>query len=374
MLYKKMDKKFWAAVFTLSGSVIGAGILGLPYVFSKSGFLIGFFWLIFLGAVIMFSKLCLGEVILRTKGEHQLTGYAKKYLGKWGKRIMFFAVIFSIYSALLAYLIGEGQSFSQLFTGGLNYAVYFGAGFWLIITLLLRKGLKELRSVETWGVITIMVIILIIAVWFFPQIKLENVLYNDFSNLFFPLGVILFALLGFTAIPELKREIKGNEKKLKKAIIIGALIPIVIYVIFSFIFVGILGREISEVATLGFGNLVVLLGVFTMFTSYFVLSFVLKDIFRFDLRLGKFSFLFVSIVPLVLYLSVSFFNLMDFVKVLGLGGVIGGGLTGIMILLMNKKAKKIGNRKPEYEMPLSWIIVWLLSLIFIFGIVIELVL
>jgi len=42
-----LDKKFWATTFTLTGTIIGAGILGLPYVFSQSGFFIGSFWLIF---------------------------------------------------------------------------------------------------------------------------------------------------------------------------------------------------------------------------------------------------------------------------------------------------------------------------------------
>jgi hypothetical protein len=31
-------KRFWATTFTLSGTIIGAGILGLPYVFSQSGY------------------------------------------------------------------------------------------------------------------------------------------------------------------------------------------------------------------------------------------------------------------------------------------------------------------------------------------------
>jgi len=73
-----MDKKrnFLSAAFTLTGTIIGAGILGLPYVFAKAGFVIGLFWLIFLGLTLIFVKLCLGEIILRTKQTHQLPGYA----------------------------------------------------------------------------------------------------------------------------------------------------------------------------------------------------------------------------------------------------------------------------------------------------------
>ena len=55
-----MDKKFWATTFTLTGTIIGAGILGLPYVFAKSGFLVGLFWLVVLGAIMIFVNLSLG--------------------------------------------------------------------------------------------------------------------------------------------------------------------------------------------------------------------------------------------------------------------------------------------------------------------------
>jgi len=77
----RLDKKFWATVFTLTGTVIGAGILGLPYVFAKSGFFVGLFWLIFLGIITIYFNLALGEVTLRTKGVHHLPGLAEKYLG-----------------------------------------------------------------------------------------------------------------------------------------------------------------------------------------------------------------------------------------------------------------------------------------------------
>jgi amino acid permease len=369
---KLVDKKFWSTAFTLTGTIIGAGILGLPYVFAHSGFLVGLFWIIVLGLILLYVKLCLGEIGLRTKGNHQLAGYAEKYLGIWGKRLMFFAVIFGIYSALLAYLIGEGQSFSHLITGNLDYALYFAIGFWLIMTLFLREGLKGLKKIETLGVLVIISLIILITVLYAPGIKMENLKFIN-SNLFLPFGVILFALLGFTSIPELRMEIKGSEKKFKKAIIIGILIPIVIYIFFTLVFVGVLGKNIPEVSTLSFGPLVTILGIFTMLTSYFVLSFSLKDMFQFDLKSSKLMIGFwVSIFPLLLYLLVSFFGLFGFVAVLGIGGVVSGGLTGILILLIGIKAKKHGERKPEYKIPLNWLVVIILSLVFIGGIVVEL--
>ncbi len=369
-----MNKKFWATAFTLTGAIIGAGILGLPYVFAQSGFFIGFFWLFFLGLIMYYINLSLGEVTLRTKKNYQLPGYARKYLGKWGEKFMFLALVFGVYSALLAYLIGEGESLSILFFGKVNFAVYFALGFWGIMVFLLGKGIKGLKKVETWGVLIIIGLVLGVFVWFFPQVDYSNVVYFDIGKFFVPFGVTLFAFLGFTSVPELRREIKGEEKKLGKAILVGVLIPVILYVLFTFVFVGVLGENIPEVATIAFGKVTLLLGIFTMLTSYFVLSFALKDTFKYDFKKGKmFCLFFVYLFPLGLYLFVKFFDLADFVSVLGLGGAISAGATGIMGLLVHRKAKIFGERKPETQVFSNiWVII-ILSLMFIIGIGIELV-
>ncbi len=368
-----MDKKLLVTTFTLTGSIIGAGILGLPYVFAKSGFLIGLFWLVVLGAVMIFVNLSLGEIALRTRGIHQLSGYAKKYLGKWGGRIMFSAMIFGIYSALLAYLIGEGESFSKIIPGNIP-PVIFGIMFWLAMTLLLKEGLKGLKKIEMWGVIGIIGIVLGIFVKFLPSVKPENLMTWNSANFAVPIGVVMFALLGFTSIPELRREIKGKEGLLKKAIIIGTLIPIILYILFSIIFIGILGKEINQVATLSLGPFATILGIFTMLTSYFVLSFSLKNTFKYDMKTSdRKTFIFASVVPLFLYLLVTKFNIMGFALVLGLGGVVSGGITGILILLMAKKAKSNtrNGKNPEIKVPINWFLIIILSLIFIAGIVLQ---
>lgn len=370
----RYTKRFWATTFTLVGTIIGAGILGLPYVFSRSGFLIGSFWLIFLGSIILYVSLCLGEVTLRTKSDKQLPGFAERYLGKKAEVLMFFAMIFGIYSALLAYIIGESQSLSFIITGNSGNAIYFAIGFWIIMTFLLREGLRGLKRIETWGVLAILLIIVLIVFLYFPEVSYENLMLTNFSNLFIPFGVVLFALMGFTSIPELRLEIKGKEKKLKLAIILGVSISIIVYFIFSFIFLGILGSSVPQIATLGLGKLVTILGIFTMLTSYFVLSFSLKDVFEFDFNLSpSLNFFLVSIVPILIYLVLYFVGFLDFVSILGIGGVISGGLVGILILFIAKKAKVKGDREPEYQMPINWPIIFFISLIFILGIIVELV-
>jgi len=368
-----MNKKFWATTFTLTGTIIGAGILGLPYVFAKSGFLIGLFWLVVLGAVMIFVNLALGEITLRTRGKHQLSGYAEKYLGKWGKRAMFFAMLFGIYSALIAYLVGEGESLSKLIPGEIH-PIVFGIMFWLVMTLLLREGLKGLKKIETWGVLAIIAIVFGIFIRFIPSIQTSNLTTFNTTYFILPIGVVMFALLGFTSIPELRQEIKGQEKLFKRAIILGSLIPIALYIIFSATFIGILGKSINEVATLSFGPIMTILGIFTMLTSYFVLSFSLNDAFKYDIKTNKTTrFLLTSLIPLALYIIITRFDFIGFALILGIGGVISGGITGILILLMAKKAKANtrNKKKPEIQMPINWTLITILSIIFILGIILE---
>ena len=370
-----MNKKFLATTFTLTGSIIGAGILGLPYVFAQSGLLIGLFWLIALGAIMIFMNLTLGEITLRTKGKHQLAGYAEKYLGKKGKRAMFFIVIFGIYSALLAYLVGEGNSFARLIPFDVP-PVVFGIIFWVILTLMLRKGMKELKKVETWGVIGIIGIVLAIFIQYVFTLDISNLATINQANFFTPIGVVLFALLGFTSIPELRIEIKGQEKLFKRAVIIGTVIPIILYILFSIIFIGKFGITVNEVATLSLGPFVTILGIFTMLTSFLVLSFSLHDMFKYDLKTSnKVNFFFTSLVPLISYILAEQFDFTSFSTILGIGGTVSGGLTGIMILLMARKAKaktRSKNKEPEIKMPINWFIVIILSLVFIAAIVLQL--
>lgn len=365
---KKEVNKLWPAAFTLSGTIIGAGILGLPYVFSKSGYLIGLLWLFILGGIMCLVNLYMAETTLRSKSTHQLSGYSEKFVNKKAGKIMYLVMSIGVYAALLAYLMGEGQSLSRIFTGTTDYAVYFTIGFWFLMTLLLHEGLKGLKKIETYGVISIIIIIIGIFIYFSPNIIPSNLTAINTSEIFFPIGVILFAFLGFTSIPELKQELKGQEKKFKKAIIIGYSIPAILYILFAATFVGILGDKVTEVATLSFGSIINLLGIFTMLTSYFVLSFALKDTYKYDFKFSNIkTFLLVSLLPITLYLFVTLFNLLNFVMVLSIGGTLSASLTAIMILITNYKAKQNSERKPEFSIPINKKIIFLLALLFLFG-------
>ena len=367
-----MKSKLFPAIATLTGTAMGAGFLGMPYVIARAGFVIGLAYIILIGLIMMFVNLYLGEIALRTKEDHQLTGYAERYLGSWGKWIMFFAMLFGIYSALIAYLIGQGESLSFLFFGNTSYSLIFGFLFWLFMSFLVYKGLRMLKKGESIGLILVLVLIFFIFFFFVGKINLDNLTYFNKEFLFLPFGVVLFSFLAFSVLPELEFVLKGQENKMRKAIVIGSLIPIFVYSIFTFVIVGSLGLQVPEIATLALGKIFIFLGMITMFTAFFALSSVLRDMYRLDFHFTKKkAWLAACIVPLILFVFIQIFDLVSFTQILALGGIISGGLTGILILLMIREAKKQGDRKPEYSLPLNWILILLILLLFLVGVFIE---
>jgi len=372
-----MEKRvLLTAVATLTGTAIGAGFLGIPHVISKSGFIIGLIQLIIISLLVMFTNLCLGEVILRTKGNHQLPGYASLYLGKGARIVMVLTMLFGIYSALIAYFIGEGQVLSFIFTNTPNYSLLFSFAFFIIVSFLVYFGIEALKKGETIGIIAVLSIVIILAIIFSPKIKLSNLTYvsNNPIEWFFPYGVILFSFLSFSALPEVKQEIRGNEKVFKKAIIIGALIPLIAYTIFTIAVIGFAGKETPEIATIALGKIPSLLAVFTMFTACFALSNALRDMYKLDLKIKYFyAWLLAVIMPFIIFLALYFLKLATFIMVLEWSGVVSGGITGILALLMLFKAKKKGKRAPEYEMKISIPVIIIISMLFIAGIIYQLI-
>jgi amino acid permease len=366
-----MNKTFVASC-ALIGTIIGAGFLGIPYVVMQSGFGIGLLIMLIVFAAMVITKLYLGEIALRTKTTHQVTGYAEKYLGKKGKVLMFIATIFGIYSAILAYLIAEGESLSFIFFGHVGYQFYFGLTFWLVLSCIVFFGIRALKKGEAIGVILIFVMVIAIAVLSWDKIDTSNLNYNNWDNVYVPFGVILFAFLGYSAIPEVRRIIGEEGEIMKRTIWTANIVSFAVYVLFTFVVLGTLGINTPQLATLSLGKVFVLLGMITIFTSYLALSVALIDTLRFDFGFNKVkSWVWTIIVPLVLYSLLELTKNADFIRVLGVGGVLSGGLTAILIIFMLRNAKKNGRRRPEYSMPYWPVLNWILIALFVLGAILE---
>lgn len=365
-----MRNRTFRAIAALVGTVIGAGIFGIPYVVAKIGFLPGIFYLFSLGFLVLVLNLLYGEVILRTPGDHQLTGYAEIYLGKKGKTLATLAIFISVYGALLAYLIKTGEFLSLIFD--FPNPVLLSLLFFVFASVAVFFGLKSVSFFAGLLVTALLFLVGLIAILGGGEIDFANFSGFNPSFLFLPYGVILFALFGASVIPEMEEILRDEHKNLKKSIITGSLIPLLVYILFTAVVVGICGSLTSDDAVAGLAyflpswivNLGAILGVLTMSSSYLTLGYVLREVWFRDFGIPKsFAFLLASFPSLILFLL----GAKSFIGVLGITGSLMGGLTGILIVLMYFKAKKIGARQPAYSLKLPFFLILILIIIFLLG-------
>jgi len=366
-----MKKNVLEATATLVGCTIGAGILGIPYVVSRSGFLTGVIDIVLIGILMLVAHLYLGEVVLRTKGNHQLTGYAKKYTGKLGRFFMIIYMVFAIYGAMTAYLIMSGEFLGLLLNGS---PFFYSMLVFAIMAIMIYLGLEVIEKSELVMMFLFIGVLFVIVALCLPSVNINNLRGLNVSNFFIPYGVVLFAFLGEVAIPEMVEELRENRKELRKSIIIGGLIPIVIYILFSLAIVGVSGVNTSKDSMTGlihFINPVVvkvgmIFGILTMLTSFLALGLALKEMFIYDFKLEKILAWFLTMfIPLFIFVS----GVRNFIEVLSVTGALTGGVVGVLIVLMHRNASLKGDRKPEFVIKQSLVVDVLLILLFAFGII-----
>jgi len=365
----KNIKKFIYPIATLSSTIIGVGLFSLPYITARVGFLVMLGYFLVLGAVVILVHLFFGELAIKTPDYKRLPGFAKLYLGKFGQKLALISTILGLFGTILAYLIVGGEFLKELFSpifGG--NATLYTLLYFAIAAGIIYSGIKAIAKVEFWGLILFFLIL--ITLFFRGQVflNIQNLFpIPDLSFIFLPYGAVLFSIWGAALIPEVEEMLGEKKKALRWIIPIAILIPIVIYLFFIYLILGITGPQTTESALTGLRNilgdgivsLTLIFGLLTTFTSFIALGLTLKKVFWYDLKIGKnLAWAFTCFLPLILFLI----GIKSFISIISVVGGIMLGIDGILILLMYRKIR------PERKF-----LIYPLALIFLGGIIYEII-
>lgn len=338
---------FLKAFSVFLGTVIGAGIFGLPFVASKAGFFVIVLYFLFMAFFAISVHFLYGEVALNTKKLYRLPGYVGEYLGEGWKKITFFIIAVGLMGALLAYLIIGGQFLSSLlasYFGG--NAVLYTLFFFVLGTYLVFRGIKSISGVELSLLGALFVILIIFFIKSSAVVDINYLKTLDLKFLALPYGVILFSLWGSALIPEIKEMLTASSNKteeirknLRKVISWGIILAAVIYLFFVFIILGTSGPNTSKEAISGFSQIVgpniiklgFIFGTIACFTSFITLGLTLKKVFWYDFGFSKnLAWFLTCFLPLILFLS----GLREFIEIIGFTGAVALGSEGIIIVLL----------------------------------------
>lgn len=320
-------------------------MFALPYLFNTAGVLTGIFYLA--GAAFVFTVVHLRylQIIEETPERHRFAGYAGHYLGRSGFWSGAVVIGVGLTLVLTAYLI-LGPIFLKLMAPALGDSLNLYL-FWGVGTAGILLSLNRLKNLEFLGVLAMLAIIL--TLFGFGLGKGAGIASLPVFNplfIFLPYGAVLFALYGRPGVSSVRDYFETNNlptRNLRKVIVLGTTIPAIFFLLLALGVIWLSPEGVSPDALTGILRapsglvaLVGLLGMFAIWTSYFLLGLELKNIFRYDLKLPSWlAALIVVTAPLVLYLA----GLRNFIELVAVIGGVFLAIESIMVILMHHKLR-----------------------------------
>ena len=237
----KMRQRMIGATLLISGTTIGAGMLALPMIsaqlgFSKSIILLSVLWLYMLLTAIITVEISDG------KGQ-SIASIAKKRLGPWAKHLAGISLLVLFWSLLAAYISGGSSILHQEMRWNSSVIA-------IVYTLIFGVCVAACtKMVDYTNRILFIIKIIVFAVMIFGLVPFIKFSYLKSSDSLTTLSLIqaipiFFTSFGFHgSLPSLIGYLHGNKKSLYLSIIIGSLIPLVIYILWQAVALGVIGSN-----------------------------------------------------------------------------------------------------------------------------------
>jgi tyrosine-specific transport protein len=246
----KLSGKHWGGMMLIAGTAIGAGMLGLPLKTGVSGFFPSI-----LGLGVGFSFMLLSLFVLLeanlylTSWDANIISMAKARLGFWAQALAWVCFLLLLYAALAAYM-SEGSSLILQFWQQLTplswhpsaghaqqYGVY---GFVLLFGAVVYLGTKMVDYVNRFLMIGLISAFVTLVVFSVPHIETKHLFEFYPGYLIASVPVIIASFTSHLILPTLRTYLENDIEAIKKVLLYGSFIPLVFYLVWEFIIVGML--------------------------------------------------------------------------------------------------------------------------------------
>ncbi len=244
-----MRHRIIGSTLLIAGTTIGAGMLALPMTsahlgFSKSIILLSVLWLFMVLAAIVMIEISDG------KG-NSIATIANKRLGPWAKHLAGASLLVLFWSLLAAYISGGSSILHQgiqwsFSATAIGYALIFGAC--VAVCTKIADYTNRILFIIKIIVFSVMIFGLL------PFMNLSHLKSSSTGSTFALSQAIpvFFTSFGFHgSLPSLIGYLHGNKKSLYFSIIVGSLIPLIVYILWQAVTFGVLGPHFTEGGDVG---------------------------------------------------------------------------------------------------------------------------
>lgn len=233
--------KILGSIMIIVGTMIGGGILALPIITAKLGFVIGSILIIIVWSIMTYTAVVISDISCSMPYGSSFKTIAEKYLGKAGGVVASIAFLVLMYFISTAYISAAASSLSTTFPNinenisSLFFVIIFGS----IVVL----GTRFVDYANRFFIILKILVLVILCVVFNKYIETKNLFVNPVDlgvSLVIAIPVFTTSFTSHIIVPALSDYLGKNSIDMKRVIIIGSIIPLILYIIWVSTILGVL--------------------------------------------------------------------------------------------------------------------------------------
>lgn len=366
-----MQSKLLGSTLIIAGTTIGAGMLALPLASAGIGFSTSLMIMLALWALMAFTALLMVEIHQYADKDATLHTLAKQILGNKGKWIATFAMLFLFYALCAAYIAGGGAQFTNRISEFTGLEVSGPTGtliFTLIVAAIVTIGTGTVDRVNRLLFAGKMVAMVMVLTFLAPNVSQSYLLSMPLGQGLIVASIpVIFTSFGFHgSIPAIVNYLDGHTPSLRKAIVVGSAIPLVIYVFWQVVTLGVVSQpDLVDNAglsaligtlsqTVHQSNLGHVIGIFAdlaLLTSFLGVSLGLFEFMGDTIRKkdGNMNRIVASLVTFTPPLMFALFYPQGFIMALGYAAIALAVLAIFLPLVMVARVRRQANNNDYYQ-------------------------
>lgn len=238
-----MNSKLFGAVLLIVGTTIGAGMLALPVATAQLGFWASTGLLIGCWALMTACAFLFLEVNLWLPVNSNLISMAGATLGRPGQAVAWLFYLVLLYSILSAYIAGGGDLFRYVLV---SWGIPIPASaasvlFTFLFGIVVYCGIRMVDYVNRGLMFGKLGALFLLVIFIAPFVTSTNLEQGSWIHITSPTSISVTAV-AFTClmiIPSLRPYFQNDVQSLRKAIFIGTLIPLVCYIAWDMVIMGV---------------------------------------------------------------------------------------------------------------------------------------
>ena len=237
--------RLFGGTLIISGTTIGAGMIALPIASAHLGFVTSTVLLVSMWLLMSYTALVTLEVNLHFGHGINVSNAAEVLLGKWGRVVSSSAILLLFYALLAAYTAGG----SSILAGGIEkwlcYTVpkhLVSVGFAAVLGFFVYARTRAVDFLNRLLFAGMLIFFVGLIYLLLPVVESENLMSS--ASQFGPFWTVIpifFASFGFHgSIPPLVDYLGNNPARLRFAFLVGSFIPLLFYLLWQTVTVGVL--------------------------------------------------------------------------------------------------------------------------------------